>query len=85
MANQPYLDVAHLHHKHFLVTLSSVGFFVGTYIMSNSLPYVVHRIAPMQARGGNQTCVSATCGHLSDWIWLMACVSHSNSTFNACI
>ncbi len=81
-ANQAYLEYAHLQHRAWTLTMSSIAFFAATYVISNNIPYILYRIPPL---GDNQTCSSAWCGHDADWVWLASCVQESNSSFNACL
>jgi len=80
-ANQPYLEYATIHHRHYLFTMAAVCFFAGNYVFSSSIPAVLYRIAPL---ADGQICQTATCGHQSDWVWMMGCVLDSNSTYNRC-
>jgi len=82
IANQAYLEYAQLHHEKYTVTMGFVVFFSSMYLLNNSIPSVLYRIPPIS---GNATCQTATCGHESEWVWIMPCVQDSNSTFNACL
>jgi len=79
-ANQAYLEYSHLYHKNYLKTMGTLAFFASSYVISNSIPGVLYRIAPMT---GNMTCQTARCGHQADWLWLTEDLLESNSTFLA--
>jgi hypothetical protein len=40
--------------------MGTLAFFASSYVISNSIPGVLYRIAPMT---GNMTCQTARCGH----------------------
>lgn len=80
-ANTAYLEYAPLHHKHYLWTMGCIALFTAAYSMNASISNSLSRIAPI----ANGTCLTATCGHETDWVWTMPCVTASNSTFNACL
>jgi len=73
IANQPYLEYSHLHHKYWIPAMCVVCFFASSFVISNSIPNVIYRISS-ELNGG----------HESDWVWIMDCVEASNATYDAC-
>jgi len=80
-AGQAYLEYSHLYHRYWVFSMGIVCFFSTTYIISNSAPYILYRIAPLEA---GQACQTPTCGHEASWVYITDCVESSNSTFNGC-